>query len=68
MPVSQSVAQSLTLSSAVLLFAVNLSTSVLLQIIANIYDYLSSHHIISDQIYENLLRFLISDSCAETHF
>ncbi|KLJ11225.1 hypothetical protein EMPG_13485 [Blastomyces silverae] len=66
--VSQSIAQSLTLSNTVSFFTVSLLTSVFLQIIADIYDHSLSHYIISDQTYENLLRFLISNSHTETHF
>ncbi|KLJ12786.1 hypothetical protein EMPG_09475 [Blastomyces silverae] len=39
-----------------------------LSTVSQIYDHSFSHHIISDQTYENLLRFLISDSHIETHF
>ncbi|KLJ11456.1 hypothetical protein EMPG_13355 [Blastomyces silverae] len=70
--VSQSVAQSLIFSSTVSFFTVSLLTSILISsvfsAVSQIYDHSSSHHIISDQIYENLLRFLISSSHTETHF
>ncbi|KLJ11742.1 hypothetical protein EMPG_09653, partial [Blastomyces silverae] len=66
--ISQSITQSLIFSSIISLFTINLLISVLLQIIADsfilkisIYNHSLSHHIISNQIYKNLLRFLISD-------
>ncbi|KLJ11251.1 hypothetical protein EMPG_13464 [Blastomyces silverae] len=72
--VSQSIAQSLTLSNTVSFFTVTdsfiLKISVLsvLSAVSQTYNYSLSLHIISDQTYENLSRFLISDSHTEIYF
>ncbi|KLJ05700.1 hypothetical protein EMPG_10851, partial [Blastomyces silverae] len=49
-------------------FILKISVSLISSTVSQIYNYLFLSYIISDQTYENLSRFLISDSHTETHF
>ncbi|KLJ12478.1 hypothetical protein EMPG_12491, partial [Blastomyces silverae] len=49
-------------------FILKILTLSVLSAVSQIYNYSLSHYTVSDQIYENLLRFLISDSHIKTHF